>query len=307
MDDGQLNIIMRPKKASRFIGYTEEQLNKILKEVRSARAVLIVGPTGSGKTTLALWLASQITTEDSIYQENIGADNGIDKIRRLIGIAERKTLSGRKRVFILDELHGATKQGRDALLTPLEAPRSDTIWIGCTNEPERLPQVMRDRMIEIATPRWTKKQLLKLAKRVAKATGRPVPKSMKDFENPRQLLKYMQVPNETAAENTKVVVAGARFVLTGLLGERPRGALYQFQYSTIMEISKACRSLVGLTLGYEKADPELVAMLKKADPKLVARIAGGCVIALRDDTKPPMVLLDLLFGAVATGFHFEEG
>jgi len=303
----QLNIDLRPSEAKEFIGYKEAELLEIKTEVEHSRAVLIVGPTGSGKTTLALWLAHQIVKDPrSVHDANAASESGVDDVRKLISMSKNKTLSGGSRVFIVDEIHELSSKAVSALLKPFEEPQSDTVWIGCTNAPERLPQTLRDRALIISTPTWSRKRLLRLAKRVSRKTGKPIPTNMRDFQNPRQLLTFMQRPDKAAMVNKKANTFASKYVLAALLGEPLRGNLYTFNYSAIMEISKACRALMGATLVYEKPDAELVAMLRGADAKLVARIANGCATALRDDTRPPMVLLDVLMCSVAASWHFEE-
>src|ERR1700756_812699 len=113
---GQYNIDFRPGSLDKLIGYTEDEINNIAEAVADATTVLIYGETGTGKTTLALALAERITDPASIHEANAGADGGIDDVRKLINMASRRTLSGKRRVFIIDEVHALSRQAMNALL-----------------------------------------------------------------------------------------------------------------------------------------------------------------------------------------------
>jgi energy-coupling factor transporter ATP-binding protein EcfA2 len=302
----QFNIGFRPSTPEKLIGYSKEEMETIKNRVSKARSVLFCGPTGTGKTTLALALASTFTVPENIKQVNCGDENGIGEMRKLIEVAGKRTLNGKPRVFIIDEVHKATPAAQDALLIPMEAPKSSSKFLFATNEPERLKPVFLRRCLKITTPEWTTKRLLRVAKRVNKATGLPIPKDLSIFENPSDLLTFMELPNKTAAESKKNTTQAARFVLAAMLGEPINGKLFDFKYASIMEISLACRAIMGVTLNWEKPDPQLVKMLHKKDPKLVAKISSACASALRDDTRPVMVLLDILMGSVANAMHFER-
>ena len=307
----QFNIQFRPSKPERLIGYAKGEADAIVKHIADATCVLITGATGTGKTTLALAAANQITNPENIFQANAAAQTGIDDVRDLIKKAGPRSLSGKKRIFIIDEVHSLSKQAMNALLIPLENPKPNTIWILCTNEPERLPAVVTRRAIKFQTPDWTEKRLAKLAARVSKATGKPVPANLKVFANPSDMLTFMQTgkAGQEGATDQKKNVATATYLLNILLGNGHdrRKINYDFKYSTIMEISLAIRGVLGAVLPYESPDPQMMKLISKADPKIVARIANGCAQALRDDTRPPMVLLDMIVGAVAAPYLFEEG
>lgn len=305
----QFNIRFRPSAPDKLIGYTPEDIAETISNIADATCVLITGATGTGKTTLALAAAGEITDPANIYQENAASETGVDAIRELIRKSAPKSLSGKKRVFIIDEVHSLSKQAMNALLIPLENPKPNTIWILCTNEPERLPPVLLRRCIKFQTPAWTEKRLLKLAKRVSKSTGKPVPKDLKVFANPSDMLTFMQTgkAGTEGMDTQKKNVATATYLLNILLGNGHdrRKINYDFKYSTIMEISLAIRGVLGSVLPYESPDPQMVKMVRTADPKIVARLANGCANALKDDTRPPMVLLDILVGSVAAPYLFE--
>lgn len=306
----QYNVEFRPNKAEDFLGYDEGEVEGFIDEAHSAVCILIIGPTGSGKTTLAKMLAKSITGQRNIIEYNAGADTGIDEIRKLVSASNMRTLNGERRVFIVDEVHALSKQAMNAVLKPTESEDpSGALWIFCTNEEARLPQVLRDRALLINTPEWTERDLKRLAKRVSKETGRPIPDDIRQFANPRQLLTYMQMPRESSSVTNKKAATSAKYLLNVLLGNGgDNRKLYDINYSTVMAISLAIREYLGIRIGWEEADPELLKLVRAAakdDPTKLVAIGRGCANALKDPNLQPMILLDILVGSAILPDHFE--
>jgi putative ATPase len=125
---------MRPRSLDEIVG--QEHLlarGKPLREViESDRlpSLVLWGPPGSGKTTLASVVARRTRTEFVAFSAVLG---GVQELRELIEQArERRSYQGRGTTLFVDEIHRFNKSQQDAFLPHLE---SGTIaLIGATTE-----------------------------------------------------------------------------------------------------------------------------------------------------------------------------
>src|SRR5258708_28655527 len=108
---------------------------------RPSHALLIVAPTGSGKTMLALHLASQLleTDVDKLanhpYFKQLSAPPGksisIDSVRDTIRFLMLKAASTgtTSRVVVIENATAMTVQAQNALLKTIEEPPAGTVLI----------------------------------------------------------------------------------------------------------------------------------------------------------------------------------
>lgn len=128
-NDRPLAAKLRPKSLNEFYGQMgiRAQLEKLASHPRH---VIFWGPPGTGKTTLAHIISSQIMRELHVFS---AVTSGIPELKKLIAeMLERKREFGKESILFIDEIHRFNKSQQDALLPYLE--NGDFLFIGATTE-----------------------------------------------------------------------------------------------------------------------------------------------------------------------------
>jgi DNA polymerase III subunit gamma/tau len=121
-----------------------------LKTGKIKNGYLLSGPKGVGKTTTARIFANELNQTSKnpeakidIIELDAASNTGIDNIRQLIESAQNPPISGKYKVYIIDEVHMLSKAAMNALLKILEEPPSYLVFILATTNPEKiLPTVL---------------------------------------------------------------------------------------------------------------------------------------------------------------------
>lgn len=153
----------RPQEFDAVAGESEimKTLRNSLKENRMAHAYIFTGPRGVGKTTTARLIAKGLNCLENgitdspcnecanckaiengsfydLIEIDAASNRGIDEIRGLKEKVNYKPAQGRKKVYIIDEVHMLTKEAFNALLKTLEEPPEFVIFILATTEPDKI-------------------------------------------------------------------------------------------------------------------------------------------------------------------------
>jgi len=152
----------RPKDFDEVVG--QEHVTKTLKNaVRTGRlgqAYLFAGPQGVGKTSCARILAKALNCVKGPTEKPCGAcapcteiaegrsldvieidgasNRGIDEIRSLRENVKFSPLSGKSKVYIIDEVHMLTPEAFNALLKTLEEPPDFVKFVFATTQPDKV-------------------------------------------------------------------------------------------------------------------------------------------------------------------------
>lgn len=162
----------RPEVFDEILG--QDHIVKILKNQINtdsvSHAYLFCGTRGTGKTTTARILAKGLncTSEGQkpcgvcsacqgikngnfidVIEIDAASNNGIDNIRELRETVKYPPVVGRKKVYIIDEVHMLSTGASNALLKTLEEPPEYVVFILATTEPQALPATILSRCMRL--------------------------------------------------------------------------------------------------------------------------------------------------------------
>lgn len=129
-----LAVRMRPRTLAEFAGQdhilgTGKLLRRML-EADTITSLILHGPPGTGKTTLAELIARH--SKRQFVREN-AASVGVKRIREIVDeAANRLELENRRTILFLDEIHRFSRSQQDVLLADVE--RGLITFIGATTE-----------------------------------------------------------------------------------------------------------------------------------------------------------------------------
>jgi putative ATPase len=133
-EDAPLADRMRPRALDEILGQEESlgpgtPLRRSI-ETDALRSLILWGPPGSGKTTLAHVIRNQTRAH---FEGMSAVLSGVKELREILKDAEaRRRRDGRRTIVFIDEIHRYNKAQQDALLAHVES--GDIVLIGATTE-----------------------------------------------------------------------------------------------------------------------------------------------------------------------------
>lgn len=159
----------RPQTFEEVIGqeHITKTISKSISQKKIAHAYLFSGPHGVGKTSLARIIAKALNcvngptdkpcgecpscvqiengTPLDVIEIDGASNRGIENIRTIIENVRISPVSGKYKIYIIDEVHQITNEAFNALLKTLEEPPPHVVFILATTEAERVLPTIRSR------------------------------------------------------------------------------------------------------------------------------------------------------------------
>lgn len=185
----------RPETFDEVLG--QEHIVKILRnQIRTGttgHAYLFCGTRGTGKTTTARLLAKGLNclapedgrpcgtcdncrsiTEGTfmdVMEIDAASNNGVENIRELRESVKYPPVTGRCKVYIVDEVHMLSTGAFNALLKTLEEPPENVMFILATTEVQKLPATILSRCLRLDFHRVPETQLRRGMAEICKTIG----------------------------------------------------------------------------------------------------------------------------------------
>lgn len=133
-------------------------LQNAIKLNRVAHAYLFCGTRGVGKTSMARIFAKALNggkdeidaaimsgKDTDVIEIDAASNSGVDNARELIANAAYRPLRGKRKIYIVDEVHMLSNAAFNALLKTMEEPPEHVMFILATTDPQKVPATIQSR------------------------------------------------------------------------------------------------------------------------------------------------------------------
>lgn len=185
MDYKVLSRKYRPQNFNTIIGqpHIVNTLVNSISSNRLAHGYLFSGVRGVGKTTTARVLAKTLNCLDvqdnqpcnkcqncinvtesrslDVIELDGASNRGIDEIREIKETVKYPPISGKYKIYIIDEVHMLTKEAFNALLKTLEEPPNNVVFILATTDSHKVPETILSRTLRFDFKKITNSNISK--------------------------------------------------------------------------------------------------------------------------------------------------
>jgi len=219
----------------------QELIKKILASPNLPHAFLFYGQKGTGKTSTARIFAKSVNclknffnnpkineiepcnqcanclaiahgTAVDVLEIDAASNRGIDEIKKIIQEANFLPMTGKYRIYIIDEAHMITQEGFNALLKTLEEPPASVIFILATTSKDKVPKTILSRCHLVNFGSAKKGDIILMLKRIIKGEKIEIdPKTINliadysdsSFRDAAKILEELIIQKKTDYEQAK--------------------------------------------------------------------------------------------------------
>lgn len=270
----------RPKTLDRVVGseQTVAALRSMFAHNTLPHSILLTGPVGNGKTSLAYIIRRHLECSEFDFEEiNAAVDNGVDFIRTLEKRMRNHPMVGKVRVFLFEEGHKLTNEAQTAALKMTEETPDHVYFIITSSEPQKFIPGIISRFSPMPVRALTYKELEGLVDRVAGKENIKLSPKVKDE----------LVANADGSARTLLVLLDKLANLT----EAEQLASIDAKLAEVNESIDLCRALI-----QGKPWKTVAGILQnlKADPEKVRHAVLGYAraVLLKEGSRRPYLIID---------------
>jgi DNA polymerase-3 subunit gamma/tau len=167
---------------------------------RVPHAILLTGPRGVGKTSIARILARSLNCDEGptvrpcgqcspcreiaggtsldVQEIDAASHTGVENVREIRESIRFAAAPGKHRIFIIDEVHMLSGAAFNALLKTLEEPPPSSLFIFATTDPQKIPSTVLSRVQRFDLKRLSSKDWFERLSRIIQDEQLEIPEAI---------------------------------------------------------------------------------------------------------------------------------